>query len=268
MVFDYGDYNKDIPRLDDDVLIEKNGVKTDNWKEKARKDPFSSHRSGFEIRNYRLCKRVLMFHTFSELNAAMPTLVHSLDFDYLSSSEVKVKSNPYAEVTYLMGMTSKGYVWNQGYYSVKALPKMTFDYQWLQWNTNVKNVSKENLVHAPVGLSGNYQWVDLYNEGINGILTEQANGWFYKSNLGQNTEGSVQFAHAQQVMPKPSFLGLSNGVLQLQDLDANGEKQIVVTSQGLQGYFELNFEGGTQNSKPETQNPNTEGSQTDRKSVV
>ena len=47
-------------------------------------------------------------------------------------------------------------------------------------------------------------------------------------------------------MPKPSFIGLSNGVLQLQDLDANGEKQIVVTSPGLQGYFDLNFENDTE----------------------
>ena len=27
-------------------------------------DPFSSYRSGFEVRTYRLCQRVLMFHHF------------------------------------------------------------------------------------------------------------------------------------------------------------------------------------------------------------
>ena len=175
MVFDYGEHNDTLP------------TPNDNGQWTTRKDPFSAHRSGFEIRNYRLCKRVLMFHTFPELNAGMSTLVHSLDLDYLPSADLKIKNNPYCEVTYLMGMTSKGYVWRNGSYSSKALPQMTFDYQWLQWNKDVKDVTKENLVHAPVGLSGNYQWVDLYNEGINGILTEQANGWFYKSNLGQNT---------------------------------------------------------------------------------
>lgn len=252
VVFDYGEYGK----IEEGkyVVTSYDYASTAPWL--SRKDAFSAHRSGFEIRNYRLCQRVLMFHTFQGSNTGvkdgMPTLVRSLDFDYLPSAQVQQKNNPYAEVTYLMGMTSKGYVWRNGSYAAKALPRMTFDYQWLEWNSDAhwlaegkdkafKNVSKESLVHAPVGLSGNYQWVDLYNEGINGILTEQANGWFYKSNLGQDTEGGVQFSQAQPVMPKPSFVGLSNGVLQLQDLEANGEKQLVVTSQEMQGYFDLDF---------------------------
>jgi RHS repeat-associated protein len=235
LVLDYGEHNALNPKPDD----------TGDWV--ARKDPFSSNRACFEMRTYRLCQRVLMFHTFpneangkNRLNNGVATLVRSIDFDYFDGHNERP-----TELTYLTGITQKGYVWRTDGYSVKALPKMTFDYQWLKWNTDVKTVSKESLVHAPIGLSGNYQWVDLYNEGINGILTEQANGWFYKSNLGQNTEGGVQFAHAQSVMPKPSFTGLSNGTLQLQDLDANGEKQLVVTSQGLQGYFDLNFDSDT-----------------------
>lgn len=120
---------------------------------------------------------------------------------------------------------------------------MVFDYQWLQWHTAVKDVTAENLVHAPVGLSDNYQWVDLFNEGINGILTEQGNGWFYKFNLGGDDKGNVRFSSAKPVIPKPSFSGLSNGVLQLQDLEANGGKQVVVAPPGLQGYFELTDEG-------------------------
>ena len=107
----------------------------------------------------------------------------------------------------------------------------------------MKDVTAENLVHAPIGISGNYQWVDLFNEGINGILAEQGNGWFYKSNLGGDDHGDVRFSSAKPVIPKPSFSGLSNGVLQLQDLEANREKQVVITSPGLEGYFELTDEG-------------------------
>ncbi len=40
------------------------------------------------------------------------------------------------------------------------------------------------------------------------------------------------------MVPKPSFTGLSSGVLSLQDLDSDGHKQIVVNT-GVQGYFEL-----------------------------
>jgi hypothetical protein len=47
----------------------------------ARTDPFSSYRAGFEIRSYRLCRWVLMFHDFPELGDT-PCLVRSTDFVY------------------------------------------------------------------------------------------------------------------------------------------------------------------------------------------
>lgn len=231
LIFDYGEHHAQDPKPND------NGT----WL--SRKDPFSQYRAGFEMRTYRLCQRVLMFHTFPELNGGVPTLVRSLDFDYqLSNAQIEQNERP-CEVTYLTGLLQKGYVRQNNGYSSKALPRLSFDYQWLQWNTQVRDVSRENLVHAPVGLSGNYQWTDLYNEGINGILTEQANAWFYKSNLGSDENGELHFSPARAVFPKPSFLGLSTGLLQLQDLDANGERQVVVNAPGLQGYFELSDEG-------------------------
>ena len=42
----------------------------------------------------------------------------------------------------------------------------------------------ESLENLPMGVDGSrYQWVDLDGEGLSGILTEQAGGWFYKANL-------------------------------------------------------------------------------------
>ncbi|MCK6694183.1 MAG: insecticidal toxin complex protein, partial [Thermoanaerobaculia bacterium] len=119
-------------------------------------------------------------------------------------------------------------------YRFRSLPPMEFGYQELQWNTKVESVAPEDVANAPAGLSAGYQWVDLYNEGIAGILTEQGEGWFYKENLGNG-----HFTPAKPVIPKPSFLGISTGVLQLQDLEADGRKQVVVNSPGLDGYFEL-----------------------------
>ena len=46
-----------------------------------RPDPFSAHRSGFEIRTYRRCHRVLMFHRFPELGAE-PCIVRATEFEY------------------------------------------------------------------------------------------------------------------------------------------------------------------------------------------
>jgi hypothetical protein len=51
------------------------------WKD--RDDPFSSYRAGFEVRTYRLCRRVLMFHHFpGEPNVDANCLVRSTDFIY------------------------------------------------------------------------------------------------------------------------------------------------------------------------------------------
>lgn len=231
LVLDFGEHDKDQPTPEE--------INTQKWA--YRTDAFSSYRSGFEIRTSRLCKRVLMFHTFPELNVGATTLVRSLDFEYLPSEALKEKTDRPVELVYLVGIIQKGYIQKlDKTYSVKALPKMTFDYQWLNWNTEVKTVSEDNLVNAPVGISGNYQWVDLYNEGINGILTEQANALFYKSNLGEDEQGHVHFTQAKSIIPKPAFLGISEGILQLQDLEANGQKQVVVNAPGRQGYFELN----------------------------
>ena len=141
-----------------------------------------------------------MFHRFPELNGGMPTLVRSLNLEHNQGQNTEP-----AELTYLISIAQKGYVWRTGGYASKALPKMTFEYQWLAWNKEVKAVSAENLVHAPIGLSGNYQWTDLYNEGINGILTEQANAWYYKSNQGPDENGEVRFSPAREVAPKPSW---------------------------------------------------------------
>lgn len=52
-VFDYGEHDPDTPAPEEPGM---------NWS--RRNDPFSSYRAGFEVRTYRLCRRVLMFHHF------------------------------------------------------------------------------------------------------------------------------------------------------------------------------------------------------------
>ena len=51
----------------------------------VRPDPFSSHRAGFEVRTYRRCRRVLMFHHIPDLptgEKGYDGLVRSTEFDY------------------------------------------------------------------------------------------------------------------------------------------------------------------------------------------
>jgi hypothetical protein len=73
VVFDYGEHDLANP-------IPK---EPEQWSTATlRNDPFSSYRSGFEVRTYRLCQRVLMFHHFpDEAEVGRDCLVRSTDFN-------------------------------------------------------------------------------------------------------------------------------------------------------------------------------------------
>ncbi len=219
-VFDYGTTDTSNEPFD----------KINTWD--FRPDAFSDYKVGFEIRTTRLCKRVLLFHVFEELalkpdKSDKKTLVKSVNFDYDTSTE--------QDFTFLKTITSYGYIKKpDGTYSHKKLPSMEFEYQKHDWNNEIKSISNDALVHAPSGLDEQqYQFTDLFNDGLSGILTEQANGWYYKHNLGGG-----KFEQVKLVSPKPSFAGLG-GHLQLVDLDADGGKQLVSFGSEPTGYFEL-----------------------------
>ncbi|MBB5644963.1 SpvB/TcaC N-terminal domain-containing protein [Pedobacter cryoconitis] len=219
-VFDYGEYDTNAPYQ----VIQ-------DWDFRA--DAFSAYKTGFEIRTTRLCKRVLLFHYFEELTdtiSGQRTLVKSLNFDYNTSTA--------QGFTFLNAITAFGYIkQTDGTYTSQYLPAMEFTYQEHEWNKEIKILSPEALVHAPSGLDEQqYQFTDLFNEGLSGILTEQGNGWHYKRNLGDGN-----FENARLVAPKPSFSGLNNQ-LQITDLDADGGRQVVSYNNQPRGYFELSEE--------------------------
>src|SRR5690606_1228831 len=120
----------------------------------------------------RLCKRVLLFHYFSELpgNSA---LIKSLNFEFDTFTG--------DGFTLLKSVTEFGYVKKpDNSYSFKNLPPFEFTYQDPEWNTEIKTIASDDLMHAPSGLEEpDYQFTDLFNEGLSGILTEQGTGWYY-----------------------------------------------------------------------------------------
>jgi RHS repeat-associated protein len=247
IIFDYGEHSTNET------------IGTVDWA--VRKDCFSDYRAGFEIRTRRLCQRILFFHHFTNKEFELPPfndervayLVRSLDLTYSSSGE---GSDQPSELTYLRSVSQTGYRKKSAGYTQRSFPPIEFTYQMLQWNTTIKTVSPENIVNAPVGLSNNYYWVDLYNEGISGILTEQADGWYYKENLGADTGGNSQFTRARIVSPKPALSGLSTGELQWQDLEGDGNKQMVARLPGIHGFYEFSDEGEWTNFQSFKELPN------------
>lgn len=229
-VWDYGEHDGAIPTP----------AESQPWA--CRTDPFSDYRAGFEIRTWRLCRRILFFHRFVELNSipgpVVPTLVQSIDFTY---QHLGFNNVPYVrqEADLITAIRTTFYKRNGASYDHKSFPPFELDYHPLAWNKSVQTVAPEDVVNAPTGGAGaGYQFVDLYGEGVSGILTEQANAWYYKSNLGDG-----HFSRAASVMPKPSFTGVAAGALQIQDLNADGSKQVVINAPGMAGYFEFNDDG-------------------------
>jgi hypothetical protein len=158
VVFDYGEHDDDIPKPDGACA----------WV--CRNDPFSSYRAGFEIRTYRLCQRVLMFHNFPDEKGVGPDcLVRSTDFVYRNSrnnpQDLK-KGNPLA--SFITAITQRGYRRNaDGGYLKKSMPAVEFQYTDAVISEEIQEVNTESLQNLPNGLdSSTYRWADLDGEGV------------------------------------------------------------------------------------------------------
>jgi RHS repeat-associated protein len=225
LVLDYGDHDLATPTP----------IPSTTWG--CRLDPFSNGKPGFDRRTYRLCRRFLIFHQFTELDT-QPVLVKSIDLTYQYYNFQPV-ADPYTltlvEADFITTVTETGWIGTaaSGYQS-KSYPPVTFTYQLPNWDSTVQSVSNPAGVNIPEGLVSPYQFTDLYNEGIAGVLSEQGKGWYYSHNLGDAT-----FTPASLIAPKPDFTGLNTGDLQLQTLTGDGRKFIVSTQPPHQGFFEL-----------------------------
>lgn len=224
-VFDYGEHDLHIPLPADG----------NDWA--CRHDSFSSYRSGFEVRTYRLCQRVLMFHHFpDEPGVGNDCLVCSTDFSYR-----EIRDNPedirrgQQTASFIAAVTHSGYAsLDTGGYTKQSMPPVEFEYSQAVIDETIRELDSETLQNLPIGLDGaRYQWVDLNGEGISGILTEQADAWYYKSNLGEGRLGNIQV-----VARTPSTANLSGHSQQLLDLTGNGQIDLVEFGGNTPGFFE------------------------------
>ncbi|SFE35143.1 SpvB/TcaC N-terminal domain-containing protein [Nitrosomonas sp. Nm166] len=258
VVFDYGeDHYRILSNAAQRPQIEAATEPADpSWP--VRPDPFSSYRAGFEVRTYRRCQRVLMFHHFTELGVH-PYLVRSTEFNYTDFEYADdALPNPLDELkhegstrfaSFIQNVSQSGYLLDNSVpgesevlderirkytYFKKSLPPLQFKYSKAKIQETISELDAASLENLPIGLDGShYQWVDLDGEGVTGILTEQANAWFYKPNLGGG-----KFGPLQPVARQPSLAALSGGNQQLLDLAGNGQLDLVAFSGPTPGFYE------------------------------
>ncbi|MFC5926486.1 SpvB/TcaC N-terminal domain-containing protein [Micromonospora vulcania] len=206
LVFDYGD---------------EDGV----WP--ARKDPFSVYRAGFEVRNHRLCQRVLMLHHFPDVpEVGAGCLVRSTDFDY--SHDLLTK---------LTIVTQRGHQRHADGYRTRSLPPVEFGYTEAQVQGEWRELAGDSLDNLPVGLDGaQYRWIDLDGDGLPGVLTEQGGTWFYKRNRSEAGLGPLEV-----VASRPA-LALADGA-QFLDLAGDGRPDVVRFTGPVPGFQERDGDG-------------------------
>lgn len=228
-VLDYGGHDQDVPAP----------TGTGEWP--VRVDPFSTYRAGFEVRTCRLCQRVLMFHHIPDTpegTRGYDGLVRSTDFTYAFEQDPAGTPNPI--YTFLARVTQTGYKPGengQGYIT-RSLPPVEFEYARPEVQETVEAVDAASLENLPLGLDGTaFQWTDLHGEGIPGILTEQADAWYYKRNHSPiDGDQKAIFAPLERVARKPNA-AIAAGA-QIMDLAGDGQPDLVVLDDPVSGFYE------------------------------
>ena len=145
VVFDYGEHSAIPPST------------TPSGKWLCRKDAFSTYRAGFELRCYRLCQRVLMFHRFAELADARaggkvhPYLVRSTDFTHLDDTDAASdKHRGGLRASFLQSVTQTGHRRKEdGTHFSRSLPPLEFTYAPATIDPMVRELDPQSAQNLP-----------------------------------------------------------------------------------------------------------------------
>ncbi len=220
VVFDYGERTDELlpSRLPDR-----------SWP--VRPDPYSSCHPGFEVRTYRLCRRILMFHHFEEL---------SPEATLIGCTELNHREDSAGTTLRLISYTGYRRDLESGEISHRSLPPLLFEYTPPTVGRFFEAAPEQTKENFPYGLGDSrYRWVDLYGEGLPGILTETNQAWYYKPNLGHG-----RFGPQQKVADKPSQ---RVGGYALTDFDRDGNLNLVIMEGRQAGYCEYDRNRGQWN---------------------
>ncbi|MCI0995100.1 SpvB/TcaC N-terminal domain-containing protein [Pseudomonas corrugata] len=218
LIFDYGERSTELETI-------PGYEPTGEWP--VRSDPFATYGYGFLLGNLRLCRQVLMFHRFAPLGGE-PLLVRRLLFEYRTT---ELGYNLLC-AAHLQGVDEQG--------QLESRPPVMFDYS---------PFSPDNSGYATFdampGLNDGqrYQLVDLYGEGMPGVLYRGDKAWYYREPLrAQSTlaQDDVSYDSWRRLEGIPVMDGRKSVRQSLMDLTGDGRLDWVVAQPGVSGFFTLN----------------------------
>ncbi|MCB0637870.1 MAG: hypothetical protein KDC54_14680, partial [Lewinella sp.] len=237
VLFDYqAPFDTDLPEnlliaddLSDDI---EHTVPGDSL---VREDPFSSFRSGFEIRTLRRCWRVLMRHHFNEGEVSGAPLVKSTNFQYTI--------NPDTQLSFLTSATVSGYrknPSNPNRYLKRGLPPVTFKYSRFEpEKQRYQSVTAKGRDLPPRSVNApDFTIMDVFGNGLPDILNDTGGGFHYWENLGK---GQLDRRHPQHgSQPVHSF---ADPNVSIGDMGGDGLADLIVDALPISGFYESTPDG-------------------------
>jgi len=235
LLFDYGERStalEQIPGFDEQQP----------WP--SRSDPFWNYAYGFELGTRRLCRQVLMFHHFPKELGATPALVQRLLLEYRPSPL------GYNQLTaaHVQAYDSLG--------QVESRPPMEFSYNAFGLATPSQGWTP---FPAMPGLNDGerYQLVDLYGEGVPGVLCRYDKAWCYCEPLrGDNGSEDVRYGDWRPLPYLPLADRRKPLHQSLTDQTGDGKLDWLLAQPGMCGYFTLNPDRSWSNFVPFDAFPN------------
>ncbi|WP_110970143.1 SpvB/TcaC N-terminal domain-containing protein [Pseudomonas huaxiensis] len=195
----------------------------------VRSDPHSTFAYGFELGTLRLCRQLLMFHHFPDELGPDPVLVSRLLLDYQTTD---------LSYSLLTSAHQQGWAANG---QRSSLPPLDFSY------SAFDNQSGPTFSEFPAmpGLNDGerYQLVDLYGEGLPGVLHGNDQGWYYREPLRREEDDNPDAVTYGDwtLLPRIPLADRSRPVRQhLTDMTGDGRLDWCVSAPGLNGFFTLN----------------------------
>jgi RHS repeat-associated protein len=197
---------------------------TFEYEDKDRTDSFSEYRAGFEIRTRKRCARILV-----ETHAAADRKVRRYEFKYAEDGHNGASRLTRVDI---VGFDDAG---NEA----RELPPLEFGYSSFRpedpRQRDFYPIQGSDLPAFSLA-NPDFELVDLFGNGLPDVL--QMNGVVrYWRNLG---DGTFDLPRPMREAPPVAFA--ETGV-QLIDADGDGRTDLLVTQNGLSGYYSLRFGG-------------------------
>jgi RHS repeat-associated protein len=194
-----------------------------------RPDPFSEHRSGFEIRTVQCCTQIDVV-AGSDGN----TQVRTYHLDYIDPASGSAPLNAASSLYQIRVEGHRGGV-------SEWLPPLEFGYSQFKPDQQ-KFVAVTGSVPSVSLADPSHELVDLFGCGLPDILEMNGAVRYWRN------QGGGAFALPHSMADAPAGIQLADKGVQILDADGDGRADLLVTTGNLTGFYPLQF-GGLWNSR-------------------